>query len=83
LCAAFAKSPDFLAHDWFAEASRTVEDVRAQLGVVPKSELALESGSVTPWEIGGISPFQYDCGQKSAAEAGRVYDSYGAAPANA
>jgi hypothetical protein len=83
LCAAFASSPDLLARDWFANADRTVEDVRAELGVVPKSELAVESGSVTPWEPGGISPFQFDCGQKTAAAEGRIYDSYGARPADA
>jgi hypothetical protein len=38
---------------------------------------------VTPWQPGGISPYQYDCGQKAAADAGREYDSYGAVPATA
>jgi hypothetical protein len=81
LCAAHAGSPDFLAHDWFAEAHRPVAEIREQFGVVPKSERAIEVGSVTPWQPGGISPFQYDYGQKAAAEAGRTYDSYGATPA--
>lgn len=81
LCAAHAGSPDFLAHDWFAEAHRPVAEIREQFGVVPKSERAIEVGSVTPWQPGGISPFQYDYGQKAAADAGRPYDSYGATPA--
>jgi hypothetical protein len=69
-----------LQRDWFADATRPVDDVRAELGIVPKSERAIESGSVTPWERGGISPFQYECGQKRAAAAGRPYHSYGAEP---
>jgi hypothetical protein len=81
LCAAHAGSPDFLAHDWFAEAHRPIAEIREQFGVVPKSERAIEVGSVTPWEPGGISAFQYDYGQKAAADAGRSYDSYGATPA--
>jgi hypothetical protein len=83
LCAAHANSPDFLAHDWFAEAHRPVDELRAEFGVVSKSERAIEVGSVTPWQPGGISPYQYDCGQKAAADAGREYDSYGAVPATA
>ena len=78
LVAAHAKSPDLMKHDWFADAARPLDEVRAELGVVPKSDHALVSGSVTPWEPGGISPYQYDCGQKVAAAAGREYDSYGA-----
>ena len=35
--------------------------------MVPKSDVALEAGSVGPWEAGGISPYQYDAGQKKAA----------------
>jgi hypothetical protein len=37
-------------------------------------------GSVTPWEPGGISPFQLACGRERAEQSGRVYDAYGAAP---
>ncbi len=80
LCAAHSGGPDLLRRDWFADAGRPVEDVRAELGVVAKSEHAIEVGSVTPWERGGISPYQYDCGQKAAALAGHAYDSYGAVP---
>ena len=81
LCAAYAGGPDLLARDWFADAARPVDDVRAELGIVARSELAIASGSVTPWEPGGISSYQYDCGRKAAADAGRPYDSYGARPA--
>jgi len=81
LCAASAgHGTDMLQRDWFADAARSVEDVRAELGVVPKSEHAIEVGSVTAWEAGGISPYQYNCGRRAAAAAGRVYDAYGAEP---
>ncbi len=82
LCAAHAgRGIDLLQRDWFADATRAVDDVRQQLGVVPKSDRAIESGSVTPWEKGGMSPYQFDCGRKAAEQAGRAYDAYGAAPA--
>jgi hypothetical protein len=80
LCAAHAGGPDLLTRDWFADADRPVDDVRAELGVVPKSEHAIASGSVTPWQPGGLSPYQWDCGRKAAAAAGRAYDSFGASP---
>jgi hypothetical protein len=80
LVGAHAGGPDLLARDWFADAARPVDDVRAELGVVPKAEHAIRSGSVTPWEPGGISSYQYECGQKAAAAAGREYHSYGARP---
>jgi hypothetical protein len=81
LVAAHAGGPDLLRHDWFAAAARPLEGVRAELGVVPKSDRAIERGSVTPWQPGGISPFQYECGQQAARAAGRTYQSYGAQPA--
>jgi hypothetical protein len=81
LCGAHAGGPDLLRIDWFQHAARPVGDVCAELGIVPKSEHAIDSGSVTPWERGGISPFQYECGRKAAADAGREYDGYGASPA--
>ena len=80
LCAAHSGGPDLLQRDWFADAARPVDEVRDELGLVPKSAYAIEVGSVTAWERGGISPYQYGCGQKSAAAAGRPYDSYGAEP---
>src|SRR5947209_10319631 len=51
---------DLLANDWFAYADLPVEEVRAAFGLPPKSPAALEAGSVSPWQPGGISPFHYD-----------------------
>ena len=81
LVGAAAGGPDLLRIDWFAHAPRPVADVQAEFGVVPKAEHAIAAGSVTAWEPGGISPYQYDCGRKAAEAAGRIYDSYGARPA--
>jgi hypothetical protein len=80
LSAAANDSIDFLAVDWFEHAEQTLDDLREQLGVVAKDPRAIEAGSVTPWEPGGISPFQFRAGSRSADEAGRPYDSYGATP---
>jgi hypothetical protein len=79
--AAHAGGPDLLARDWFADADQPLTVVRASLGVVPKSAHAIESGSVTAWELGGISPYQDGCGRAAAEREGREYDSYGASPA--
>jgi hypothetical protein len=81
LCAAaHTNGVDLLEIDWFAHAARPLDEVRAEFGVVPKSEHAVAVGSVTAWEQGGISPYQFDCGRQAAEAAGRVYDSFGAAP---
>ncbi len=82
LCAAHADGHgvDLLRIDWFAHAATPVDDVRAEFGVVPKAEIAISADSVTAWEPGGISPYQFDCGRKAAEAAGRAYDSYGATP---
>jgi hypothetical protein len=80
LVGAHAGGPDLLRIDWFERAHLPVEEVRAELGVVPKSDLAIEAGSVGPWEPGAISPFQYEAGRKKAEAEGRVYDSFGATP---
>jgi hypothetical protein len=81
LCAAAAgHGTDFLQRDWFADAARPIDELREALGVVPKSERAISVGSVTAWEKGGISPYQYECGRRAAEAAGRTYDSYGAEP---
>jgi hypothetical protein len=74
-------SIDFLAVDWFALAESDIEEVRTRLGVVPKAVRAIELGSVTPWEPGGISAYQYEAGRRVAEEAGATYDSFGARPA--
>ena len=80
LVAAHADSPDLLQRDWFADAARPVAEVRAELGLVARSENAIECGSVTAWEPGGITPYQYECGRRMAEAAGRPYDSFGAVP---
>jgi hypothetical protein len=74
---------DLLATDWFAYCDWPVGDVRAHLGVPPKSEKAVRAGSVGPWEPGGISPFQYARGRELAETENRPYDSYGAVPLEA
>jgi hypothetical protein len=71
-------SIDFLRIDWFAHAPLSVEEVRRQFGVLPKSSEAIDQGSVGPWEPGGISPFQWQAGQALARSLGRGYDSFGA-----
>jgi hypothetical protein len=80
LVGAHAGGPDLLRIDWFERAHLPIDEVRAELGVVPKSETALQAGSVRPWESGGISPYQYDAGRRKAEAEGRDYDSYGATP---
>jgi hypothetical protein len=79
--AAANDSIDFLAVDWFVYAELEVDEVRGTFGVVPKDQRAVKAGSTTPWEPGGLSPYQYRAGQRAAEERGRRYDSYGAAPA--
>jgi hypothetical protein len=69
---------DLLERDYFFDAHRPLDELRAELGIEPKSERAIEMGSVTPWEPGGISPFQLACGRERAEQAGRIYDAYGA-----
>jgi hypothetical protein len=80
LVGAHSGGPDLLRIDWFERAHLPIDEVRAELGVVPKSEAALEAGSVGPWEPGGISPYQYEAGQRKAKSEGREYDSFGATP---
>jgi hypothetical protein len=72
---------DLLAVDWFEYADVPVDEVRADLGLLPRSERAIASGSKTPWEAGGISPFQYEQGRVAAEAEGTEYDAYGATPA--
>jgi hypothetical protein len=75
------RSTDLLATDWFAYADRPLEDVRAELGLLPRSQRAVAAGSTTAWERGGISPYQYQHGRAVAEAEGREYESYGAQPA--
>jgi len=72
---------DLLATDWFAYADTPVDDVRTDLGLPPRSERAIAAGSTTPWEPGGISPYQFAQGRTAADAEGREYDAYGASPA--
>ena len=71
---------DLLATDWFEHADRHLDDVRDDFGLLPKSSRAIHAGSVSPWEPGGVSPFQYEQGQRVAEADARAYDSYGASP---
>jgi hypothetical protein len=57
-----------------------LEAVRARFHVVPKGEDAVAAGTVSPWEAGGISPFQANSGRQLAARDGRPYQDYGATP---
>jgi hypothetical protein len=78
--AATGRGCDLLEVDWFAHAERPIDDVRAEFGIVPKSERAIAAGSVGPWSPGGISPYQYKTGRAAAETAGQEYNSYGAVP---
>ena len=83
LSAAANRSIDFLAVDWFEHAELPIDDVRDQLGIVAKDPRAIEAGSATPWEPGGISAYQYRAGKQAAEQNDRRYDSYGATPPGA
>ena len=72
---------DFLRTDWFAVADQTVDEVRALFGVTPKAPVVVAAGSIGPWEIGGITPFQAEAGRALAGREHRAYASYGAAVA--
>ena len=80
LSAAANHSIDFLAVDWFDYAELPVDRVRDRLGIVAKDLRAIEAGSVTPWESGGISRYQYQSGRRVAEDLGSPFDSYGATP---
>lgn len=73
-------SVDFLRLDWFALADLPLDEARSRFRVTPKSDAALASGSVSPWDPGGISPFQERSGRDAAERGGYPYESYGATP---
>jgi hypothetical protein len=73
-------SVDFLQLDWFSIAPLPLDQARDLFRLEPKSPEAVAAGSVGPWEPGGISPFQLAAGRRAADDAGRRYDSFGAAP---
>jgi hypothetical protein len=70
---------DFLRTDWFAIADLPVEEVRTRYQIPRKSPEALAAGSVGPWGPGGLTSFQQAAGIALARQAGRPYNSYGAA----
>jgi hypothetical protein len=78
--AADGGSVDLLAVDWFEYADWPLAEVREHFHVVPKSPDAIAAGSVTPWEPGGMSPYQHRHGAEVAAAEGRPYESFGAEP---
>ncbi len=80
LAAAANHSIDFLAVDWFEHAELPTDEARTRFGIAPKDSRALEAGSATPWEAGGISVYQYRAGNEAAERHRRPYDSYGATP---
>lgn len=80
LCGTRSGGNDLLAVDWFSLADLPLEEVRRRFHIVPKHDGAWEAGSVTAWERGGISPFQFQQGVDVAAAEGVSYESHGASP---
>jgi hypothetical protein len=75
-----AHESDLLGFDWFTIADAPLAGARASFGVPSRSEPAVTAGSVSPWEPGGISEYQFWQGQRAAHVAARRYDSFGAVP---
>ncbi len=71
-------SVDFMGVDWFAIADQPAARVRQQFALAPKATTARAAGSVSPWEPGGISPFQLRAGRALAETQDRPYDAFGA-----
>jgi ubiquinone biosynthesis protein Coq4 len=78
LCAAGSSGIDLLGLDWFEHADQPLDEVRARLHVEPKDARAVDAGSVTPWEAGGISVYQLNAGHYAASVSGHDYDAHGA-----
>lgn len=74
-------SIDFLRQDWFDLAPLPLDEVQVRFSLRDKASEATEAGSVSPWERGGISPFQLGAGRDLAARERRPYEAYGAQPA--
>jgi hypothetical protein len=72
-------SIDYLAVDWFDLAALPVDEARARFRLAPKASEAIDAGSVTPWQQGGISQFQMRSGRAQAERDGHDYDTFGAA----
>ncbi|MFF2550171.1 hypothetical protein ACFVUS_04180 [Nocardia sp. NPDC058058] len=66
-------SHDFLDQDWFDLADRPISVVRTEIGLVPKAEAAIASGSVGPWQPGGITPYQLNSARVAAESEARQY----------
>ncbi len=75
-------SIDFLQMDWFAVAHQSCSELRERFHLLPKSQAAIDAGSVGPWERGGISPFQMRAGRALAEAQGRPFDAHGASVAD-
>ncbi len=71
-------SIDFLATNFWELADRPIDEVRDHFGVVTKSDLAIEAGSVSPWDPNGMSIYQQRAGRELAEQQGRVYEDHGA-----
>ncbi len=52
----------FLTIDWFEYVDLPVEEVQRRFQIPPKSQKAIDAGSVGPWDPGGISEFQMAAG---------------------
>jgi hypothetical protein len=79
--AAGSDSIDILRQDWFELAALPLDEARTRFCLRPKANEAVDAGSVSPWEQGGISRFQLGAGRDLAAGERRPYESYGAEPA--
>jgi hypothetical protein len=71
-------SQDFLGWSWFDVADRPIEVVRREIGLVPKAPDVVRWGSRGPWELGGLSAYQFRAGLALAQEEGRDYSALGA-----
>ena len=71
-------SVDFLALDWFELATRPLDDLRREFGIVAKSPAISSPG---PFERGGINEYQLDQGRAQAEARGTSYETWGASPA--
>ena len=81
LSAAANHSIDFLTVDWFdARRRRTSTKCASASASSRRSERAVVLGSVTPWEPGGMTPFQFEAGRRRAERERRRFETFGATP---
>jgi hypothetical protein len=69
-------STDFLRIDWFTIADLPLQAARQHFEIPDKSAKARRAGSVSPWEPGGITPYQVEAGMRMAASLGIDYDDH-------